>query len=72
MNLRRDIDITINGKALSINESISLAALLDELTIPTIGVAIAINQEIIHKSQWTMRIITGGEEIEIVSIVAGG
>lgn len=46
--------------------------LLGRLSIEPRGVAVAIDGEIVRRSEWTVKKIEDGSSIEIVTAVAGG
>lgn len=50
----------------------SVEELLRRLTIETRGVAVAIDGEIVRRSEWHNTVIADGDAIEIVTAVAGG
>jgi sulfur carrier protein len=50
----------------------SVEELLQRLSIETRGVAVAIDGEIVRKSEWRETSIEDGSAIEIVTAVAGG
>ena len=66
------IQILLNGQIQLLKESVSLAQLLQQLKVELPYVAVAINEEILPRSQMTERRIQNGDRIEIVRPVAGG
>ncbi len=64
--------ITLNGEARSIDDSIKLQALIDQLGYSGKRLAVEINKEIIPKSQHADYIIKDGDNIEIVHAIGGG
>jgi sulfur carrier protein len=50
----------------------SVGELLRRLEIEPRGVAVAIDGEIVRRSEWSDTLITDGSAIEIVTAVAGG
>lgn len=49
-----------------------VVTLLGELGIEPRGIAVAINGEVVRRSQWTSTVIAGDDRVEIVTAVAGG
>lgn len=50
----------------------NLVDLLRRHDIPTRGVAVAVNGEIVTKSQWSVHEVREGDVIEVVTAAAGG
>lgn len=50
----------------------SVEELLQSLSIEPRGVAVAIDGDIVRRSEWSGTLITDGSAIEIVTAVAGG
>lgn len=69
---RKCMKITLNGEARSIDDSIKLQALIDQLGYSGKRLAVEINKEIIPKSQHADYIIKDGDNIEIVHAIGGG
>lgn len=63
--------IRVNGENQEY-ESESVEQLLRRLLIETRGVAVAIDGEIVRKSDWSDKRVEDGNVIEIVTAVAGG
>ena len=68
----KKIKIKINGKFLTINESLSLSIFLKELKIPLKKVAIELNREIIDKNKINKIKLKQNDKIEIVHFIGGG
>lgn len=65
------ITIRINGEAQTLNDTVSVAALLERRGQKA-GVAIAINGEFVPRSQHGARILREGDDVEIVAPMQGG
>lgn len=61
----------INGEE-STDFSGTVAELLAHRRVPTRGVAVAVNGEIVPRSEWDMTVVPEGADIEIVTAAAGG
>lgn len=66
------ISVIINGKTTLISPNTTLIDLVRIIDLPPIGVAIAVNSEIITKSKWNSTLLLVDQQVEIVSIAAGG
>ena len=67
--------IFINGKENNIEKgSLNIFDLLDHLNIKfrEIGLAVAVNKNVIPKSQYKDTFLKEGDEVEIVELVGGG
>ena len=65
------ITIRINGETQTLNDTVSVAALLERRGQQA-GVAIAINGEFVPRSQHGTRILREGDDVEIVAPMQGG
>lgn len=66
--------IQFNGQNIHIPSSITLGAFLQERSIDakSQGIAVALNDGIIQRSQWDLLTIREGDIIEVVLAVQGG
>jgi sulfur carrier protein len=63
--------IRVNGEPLEFVAE-SVAELMQRLSIESRGVAVAIDGEVVRRSEWTEKRIEDGNAIELVTAVAGG
>ena len=63
--------ITVNGTAHEL-AGCSVREVIDALAVSDRGVAVAVNGEVIAKSQWESTTISDGSVVEVVTAVAGG
>jgi sulfur carrier protein len=63
--------VTVNGEQREINSS-SVDALLGELEYEGTHFAIALNYDVLPRSQWAQTPIKNGDEIEIITPRQGG
>lgn len=66
------MEIFINGKSIATDRSLSLAELLQQQGIPTEGTAVAINNRVIPRSQWSSTPVEDQMKITVISAVCGG
>lgn len=64
--------ITLNGQIQKIKNEVTLLELMNSLNQNTIGVAIAVNAQVIPKSQWNELKLGENDKLEILSIAQGG
>ena len=67
------MQISINNQSYTFDEHVSLEHVVESLSLEdTTGIALALNEEIIPRSQWSETILTNEDKIIIISAVAGG
>lgn len=66
--------IIINGEEKSVDQDINVYDLLlmIELDPTQSGIAVAIDREVIPKSQWKSLVLEEGSDVEIIRAVQGG
>jgi thiamine biosynthesis protein ThiS len=66
------MNITINGQSHSISDYKCLSELINELDLANGALAVAINQQVIPRSQYETIILQAGDQVEFVRAVGGG
>jgi len=66
------IQITINGEARQIQQTLNLAQLLEEMQLAGKRVAVERNGEIVPRSQYSAMVLLPNDQLEIVVAVGGG
>ena len=67
------MEITVNNQSLTLDESLSLTQLLSAvLHISETGIAIAVNQVVVSKSQWADYTIQPADRIVLIKATQGG
>lgn len=64
--------IEVNGADWTGSPGATVAQLVDEWCDSRRGVAVALNGEVVPKSQWESTRLTPGDQVEIVTAAAGG
>ncbi|MCX8163898.1 MAG: sulfur carrier protein ThiS [Aquificaceae bacterium] len=66
--------VVVNGEELKLQEGATLEQLLKIMNIPVkpLGLAVAVNEEVIPKSKYSECKLKEGDKVEIVNIVGGG
>ena len=64
--------IQVNEQALEVSDNTNIEQLLLQLDKPLVGSAVAVNQEVITRSQWESFIISEGDNISLFQAIAGG
>ena len=63
---------TVNGAERELQDGATIAQLLDELGVPRDGVAVAVNERVVPRSQHAAVGLADGDRVEVVHAVAGG
>ena len=66
------VKLTINGEERDVQASNTLTELVEELEIKAPNIAVALNHQVVPKSQYPTTSIQEGDVIEIVHAVGGG
>lgn len=61
--------ITVNGRPTEFEGSIADLVAIDRTTR---GIAVAVNDEVVVRSEWEERLVVPGDRVEIVTAVQGG
>jgi sulfur carrier protein len=67
------MEITVNNQTLKLTGPSSVAQLLSVvLQVPGTGIAIAVNQAIVSKSEWQAHILQPGDQVVLIKATQGG
>ncbi len=68
------IRIKVNGEERFIEREMTVEELLKHMgvQIREVGLAVAVNEEVVPKSEYGKRIVREGDSVEIVQLVGGG
>ena len=66
------INIKVNSKDHQFQSSNSLEVILKALDISVNGIAVAVYQDIISKSDWNLKTLNEGDEVLIIKATQGG
>jgi sulfur carrier protein len=66
--------VMVNEKQVEVDDQTTVAALLESLGFPERGVAVALDQTVLPRSDWTTRLVEFSAPIrlEVVTAVQGG
>jgi len=66
--------IVLNGEEKEIPKEMTVMELLEEIGVKfrEVGLAVAINEEVIPKSEYTTKKVREGDKVEVVQLVGGG
>ena len=66
------IDITLNGKPQPLEKAVDIASLLATLGVNPQQAAVAVNGEVVTRSDWPRAVLRDGDVVEVVRAVGGG
>lgn len=66
------ISIKVNDTVHLCKKDSSIETVLTELSVATFGVAVALNQSVIIKSNWNSQLLKEGDEILVIKATQGG
>jgi sulfur carrier protein len=64
--------VTVNGERRELVDGATVASLVDELSAPARGVAVALDGEVVPRAQWPGTSLADGARIEVVAAIQGG
>jgi len=66
------VKIFVNGEARELPEGASVAEVVATVTAAPSGVAAALNDEVVRRSQWTATTVREADRLEVLTAVQGG
>lgn len=63
--------ILFNAEEISV-EAANVAELLREKQVPQVGVAVAVNNQVVRKAQWQSHPLLPGDSVTVITAVCGG
>lgn len=66
------MELTVNGKKRTVTDGATITALLEELRINPLRVAVQLNQQIIKRELYEQTLLQAGDTLEIITFMAGG
>ncbi len=66
------MQIRVNDEAIECPDQCTLDVLLDQLGLAPQGLAIAVNQAIVSKGQWSATALNAEDQVTLIRATAGG
>ena len=66
------MQIILNGEAMTVSPDLTLSALLQQLTLDPLGVAVAVNLHVVPRSQHGALPLKPGDRVDVIRAVGGG
>ena len=64
--------VTVNGEERTLPADSTVATLVEDLSAPSRGVAVAINGLVVPRREWPATALEDGARIEVVAAIQGG
>jgi sulfur carrier protein len=64
--------ISLNGESIDTREAKTIAELIDRYQLPPQSILVEHNGLAVHRHEWAERLLTEGDRIEFIRVVAGG
>jgi sulfur carrier protein len=64
--------VTVNGERRELPEEATVASLVEQLSAPPRGVAVAIDGEVVPRGRWAATMLPEGARVEVVAAIQGG
>ena len=64
--------ISLNGESVDSSEAKTIAELIDRYQLPPQSVLVEHNGLAVHRHEWAERLLTEGDRVELIRVVAGG
>ena len=68
----QDIEIQLNGQARRVPQGVSVAGLLEQLTVDRRTVVVELNRQILRRTELEEIRLEPGDRVELVQFVGGG
>lgn len=66
------MQIELNGAPHQLPDGANVTQLIDLLALSGKAVAVAINREIVARTQWSERSLSAGDRVDVVRAIGGG
>ena len=66
------ISVKVNQQTHQIQEDLSIQQLVEQLQVSTKGIAIAINNSVVKKTDWSLKELQNGDDVLIIKSTQGG
>ena len=64
--------ISLNGEPVDTREAKTIAELIDRYELPPQSILVEHNGLAVHRHEWPKRLLTEGDRIEFIRVIAGG
>jgi len=64
--------LTLNGAPMSVEAGTTVGSLIDASATDRRGIAVAVNDEVVPRSQWDHTRLSEGDRVEVLTAAQGG
>jgi sulfur carrier protein len=64
--------VTVNGEQRELQPGSTIASLVEEISAPARGVAVALDGEVVPRAEWPVTAVGEGARVEVVAAIQGG
>jgi thiamine biosynthesis protein ThiS len=64
--------ISLNGESVDSREAKTIAELIDRYQLPPQSILVEHNGLAVHRHEWAGRLLSEGDRVELIRVVAGG
>lgn len=64
--------LTVNSKETEVKDECTIAQLADQLALPPQGVAIAVNNKMIPRTNWAEHVLQSNDSLVVIKAACGG
>ena len=64
--------IAVNGESVDTREAKTIAELIERYQLPPQSILVEHNGLAVHRHEWPKRLLTEGDRIEFIRVIAGG
>lgn len=72
INLIDMITVNINDQLYSFTPSVTITHILEQLNIASLGIAVAVNNEVATRTSWATRKLSEGDKVLVIQATQGG
>ena len=66
------MNVLVNGEPRELEAGATVEAVLASLELPDRGVAVAVDAEVVPRSEWDARPLGPGDRVEVLNAIQGG
>lgn len=66
------MSLIVNGEPSPVEPPVTITELLNAIDAPERGVAVAVDAEVVPRSEWSSRTLSAGQAVEVLTAVQGG
>jgi sulfur carrier protein len=66
------VKISLNGESVDVRGTETIAELIDRYRLPAQSILVEHNGLAVHRHEWPQRLLSEGDRIEFIRVVAGG